>query len=194
MSTNILNKQMKIGKLVIFVGSSGSGKDSLIYASFKRLSDEYIPVHRVRRWITRPNHHSERFNSVSKTVFLSAVKNNQFALWWSIYDTYYGVEKAEIDPHLIEGKLVLVNLSRTMCTKALELYPDAIIILVRVPVYIAEKRIHKRDREDGKNLEARLRRLHAKVNIPFPELLLQNDGTLDASTEVLVHYLKALMY
>jgi phosphonate metabolism protein PhnN/1,5-bisphosphokinase (PRPP-forming) len=182
----------QIGYLVIFIGSSGSGKDSLIHTSYERLLAENIPIHRVKRWITRPSHHSERFHSVSQKTFHRAIENKTFLLWWHIYSTFYGIPQFEIFPYLSKGKIVLVNLSRAMCTKALELVPKAKIVLIKVPSNLAEERIKRRSREKGKDLEARLKRLHENIEIPFPELVLYNDGTLDTSTEILVEFLRAL--
>ena len=94
----VIDSSLKLGKLVIFVGSSGSGKDSLIQAGYERMITEGYPVHRVKRWITRPSHHSERYKSVSLQEFQTARQNNVFVLWWHIYDTHYGVPRSEIDP------------------------------------------------------------------------------------------------
>ena len=77
--------------------------------------------------------------------------------------------------------------------QALEHYPEAKIVLIKVPPSIAEERIHRRARDDATNLEARLKRLLDAIDIPFSELVLHNDGKLDTSAEILIHYLKALI-
>lgn len=180
------------GHLIVFVGSSGSGKDTLMVKARDFLD---LNCHIVQRWITRENDETEGFRSTTVEEFKEAIKENIFALYWEIYGNYYGVPKSEINPFLENG-IVLLNLSRSLLPKLKELYPKALIVLVEVSNDIAEERIRKRKRDQGEMLDARLKRLHEDIDLGLiPDLVIKNNSrTISATISVLLEFLRASYY
>ncbi|MHA1167986.1 MAG: phosphonate metabolism protein/1,5-bisphosphokinase (PRPP-forming) PhnN [Candidatus Hodarchaeales archaeon] len=177
--------------LVLVVGPSGSGKDTIIYEAFRKLRRSGITVRITQRWITRPSHGSENFRSVSVEEFKDAVAKGEFVLWWHIYGLYYGVP-AVINSWLDAGDLVLVNVSRGVLNDARKLYPSCKIVKIDVPAHVSEKRVRSRDREHGSQLEARIKRMRSAVPMPDPDLVILNIKKRQ-SVMSLVQYLEGLV-
>ncbi|MFW9990530.1 MAG: phosphonate metabolism protein/1,5-bisphosphokinase (PRPP-forming) PhnN [Candidatus Odinarchaeota archaeon] len=160
-------------RLVLIAGTSGTGKDTLMYRVARMLKPSGVRVRVTRRWITRPSHHSENFFPVTREEFEAAAKEGKFVLWWFIYGLYYGVPR-EIEDWLCNGEIVLVNLSRSVLHEARERYSGCKIVKVEVPPAEAERRIRSRGRERGFALEARIRRMNEPVSVLDPDLIIQN--------------------
>ena len=178
-------------KLIFFIGNSGSGKDSVMKMALQILTEEDIPASIVKRWITRPQHESEDFISVSKEKFENARNEGYFTLSWHIYENWYG-EPKNIHKELVEGVVVLCNVSRSVTFEGKKKYPLSKLVLVDVPMEIAKERITKRGREKGRALKDRIHRMDESINHPIPDLVLKNDCHLSDCTDTLLEFLKAL--
>ena len=182
-------------RLVIFIGPSGSGKDTLMVKSRDQILAEDLNVHIAQRWITRENDETEQFHSITRQEFLDGKANNVFVLSWEIYGNCYGVPWSEINPYLEQG-LVLLNLSRKELAKVRSIYPKCKIILIEVATELAQKRIKQRRRDQGKMLDARIKRLQEKVELPFiPDLIVKNNSkTINSIIVILTEFLKACQF
>lgn len=180
---------------MVFIGASGSGKDTLMVKSRDQLLAEDLECHIAQRWITRKNDETEQFHSITKEDFHTADKDNFFVLSWEIYDNCYGVPWEEIDPFLEKGT-VLVNLSRNELEKARTLYPKCKVVFVDVATELAKQRITQRRRDQGKMLDARLHRLKENVPLPvIPDLIVKNNSTtINSILIVLIEFIKACQF
>ena len=182
-------------RLVIFVGPSGSGKDTLMVKVRDQILAEDLDIHIVQRWITRAHDETEGFRSITKKEFYRCRSQNLFALSWEIYDNCYGVPWDEINPFLEKG-IVLLNLSRAELERVKTIYPKCKIVLVEVSKDLASDRIKQRKRDQGKMLDARLKRLQEKINLPFiPDLILKNNSrAINSVIVILKEFIKACLY
>lgn len=183
-------------RLIIFIGPSGSGKDTLMVKSRDVLLSEDLNVHIVQRWITRPSDKTEQFKSITEEEFDRCVNANNFALFWKIYGNCYGVPWQEINPYLEKKFVVLLNLSRKELINIKKIYPNCRVVLVEVSSSLAEERIKQRKRDQGIMLDARLKRLQEKVILPFiPDLIIKNNAkTINSTLVILKEFLKATFY
>jgi len=170
------------GKLVLVVGNSGSGKDSIISGVVKRFPSNLKEIHLVRRYITRPVSETEDNIAITTEVFKKMSIQEKFALEWHIYDLDYGVP-IDIDEWLKRGHLVIVNVSRTIIKKARSIYRNILVVFISVPFNITLKRVKERARESGKLLQDRIQR--AKDNKTFPEadIVVDNSGELEIAID-----------
>ncbi|NQV84138.1 MAG: phosphonate metabolism protein/1,5-bisphosphokinase (PRPP-forming) PhnN [Rhodospirillales bacterium] len=149
---------MANGKLVIVVGPSGAGKDTLIDGAKRVLSTD-IRFHFPRREITRPeNAGGEAHLAVSVEEFHARTIANEYALSWQAHDTCYGISRS-IDVHLAQGKTVVVNTSRTAIEPARTRYPGTTIIHISAPKELLAERLTARGRKSKTGVHARVARL-----------------------------------
>src|SRR5450756_1114872 len=85
--------QIGPGRLVLVVGPSGAGKDTLIDAVRAACRDEAGVVF-PRRVVTRPWSAAEDHDTISDASFDQAAANGAFALWWAAHGLNYGIPAA----------------------------------------------------------------------------------------------------
>ncbi len=158
--------------LVLVVGPSGAGKDTLLMAARAALTDD--PRMRfVRRTITRPAEAGgEDHEAVTEAEFAA----RSHALRWQAHGLQYGIP-ADIAADLDGGVTVVANVSRQVIAEAAGRFPVRVIEVTAPPEVLAA-RLAARGREDAEDVARRLTR---SVSIPagVPVLRVVNDGTLE---------------
>jgi ribose 1,5-bisphosphokinase len=169
---------MAEGRLILVVGPSGAGKDSLIAAAAERLAGNAC-YHFPKREITRASDAGgEDHIEVSAQDFLIRREAGGYALAWDAHGLSYGIPGA-INHLIAGGATVVVNTSRTVIETARDAYPNLRIIFVTAPLDILAHRIAARGRESAEDVAERL----ARAGIAQPSgpdvITLNNDGSLD---------------
>lgn len=165
------------GRLVLVVGPSGVGKDSLLDGARAALGDRG-DVAFPRRVITRaPGLGGEDYIAVSELEFAALERQGRFALSWSAHGLHYGVPRA-IDDDLRLGHMVVANVSRAVIAAARERYPGLLILRIAAAPETVRRRLQSRGRESDRDIEARLRRA-AEVDVAGEDVVVcNNDGAL----------------
>ncbi len=177
------------GKLVYLMGPSGAGKDSLIREAARRLGSR---VRFARRYITRPAEAGgEDHIPVSAAEFESMKSAGRFSLCWESHGRSYGLGR-ELRAWLDEGRVVVINGSRTYLARARELFPDLCPVLLRVEAAVLAARLRARGRENGEDLAERLERSSLAVP-PSPDMVvIDNSGPLESAAREFCELLEAL--
>ena len=81
----------QLAPLILVVGPSGAGKDSLIDGARKKLAQR--PCHFVRRTVTRGACMAEDNDSVSRSEFRRLQAEGGFLLSWDAHGLSYGVPR-----------------------------------------------------------------------------------------------------
>ena len=178
------------GKLVLVVGNSGSGKDSIIKGVKERYPSDLIKLYLTQRYITRPYSDTEDNIAVTPEVFKTMSLQGEFVLEWHIYGLDYGVH-IEIDEWLKKGHPVLVNVSRSIVKKARKIYQNIAVAYIDVPFEISLKRVKERARESGVRLEERILRARQNWDIPDADFIVDNSGDLE---DAINEFLSNLIY
>jgi len=178
------------GKLVLVVGNSGSGKDSIIKGVKERYPSDLIKLYLTQRYITRPYSDTEDNIAVTPEVFKTMSLQGEFVLEWHIYGLDYGVH-IEIDEWLKKGHPVLVNVSRSIVKKARKIYQNIVVAFIDVPFEISLKRVKERARESGVRLEERILRARQNWDIPDADFIVDNSGDLE---DAINEFLSNLIY
>jgi hypothetical protein len=101
----------RTGRLVLVVGPSGVGKDSVLdgaRAALKGNPDVVFP----RRVVTRaPGLGGEDYIPASEADFAAMAANGDFALHWPAHGLHYGIPNS-IEADLAAGRQVVVNVSQ----------------------------------------------------------------------------------
>ena len=180
------------GLLVLVVGNSGSGKDSIISGVVKRFPSNLKEIHLTQRYITRPASETEDNIAITPEIFKEMSRQKKFALEWHIYDLDYGVP-IDIDDWLKKEHPVIVNVSRTIVKKARNTYRNILVVFIKVSFEITYQRIKERGRESGKLLQERIQR--AKENQTFSEadFIVDNSGELENAIDQFLNYLISMV-
>jgi ribose 1,5-bisphosphokinase len=142
------------GRLVLVVGPSGVGKDTLIARARTELRNDASIVF-PRRVVTRPASPHEDHDRLSEPEFLRAVGARAFALAWAAHGLHYGIP-ASIDLDLEAARTVVCNASRAIVTAARARYVCVTVALVTAPPKVLEARLAARGRASDGSLADRL--------------------------------------
>ncbi len=162
--------------LVLVVGPSGAGKDTLLDAARRTLAGDRR-FRFVRRVITRPaGSGGEDHEAVTEAEFAA----RDFALHWQAHGLRYGIP-ADIGDDLASGVVVVANVSRAVIADAATRYPVRVIEVTAPPQLLAE-RLAARGRETAADIAARLAR-----TVPLPDDVVaetvSNDTTPEAGAQ-----------
>ena len=156
--------------LVLVVGPSGAGKDTLLDLARAGLADE-PRIRFVRRDITRPaSAGGEAHTAVTAAQF--AARRPGYALSWQAHGLGYGIP-GDIAADLAAGHVVVANISRAVIAEAAEKFPVTVLEITAPPHILAE-RLAARGRETAADIAARLAR---QVPLPadIPVITVIND-------------------
>ena len=168
------------GTIVLVVGPSGSGKDSVLSGAETALGNDgdfFFP----RRDVTRPKAlGGEPYCSVSVAEFQHRKSRGAYSLSWSAHGLCYGVPLA-VEHHLAQGRHIVVNVSRTVIPEVRQRLQPARVVSIEVPREVLRARLQGRERESTSEIESRLERA-AAFDVDGPDVIrLQNDSSLDAA-------------
>jgi ribose 1,5-bisphosphokinase len=172
------------GRLVLVVGPSGVGKDTLIGYCRSRLGAADGVVF-PRRAITRPSgDDTEDHEVVSEEEFRRRAAADGFALHWQAHGLSYGVP-ASITEDIAAGRTVVVNVSRSIIDTARRRFPNVRIVHVTAAPDILARRLQARGRESVVDIAERLDR--PAVDVAGPDVVhIDNSGRPeDAGKELL---------
>ena len=181
------------GTLVVVVGASGSGKDSLLAAAREAFAGDPA-VHFVERTVTRPPGDAhEPHASVTEAEFEALAARGAFAVEWGAHGLRYGVPRSAHDA-LAAGSLVVLNGSREALGRIAAAFPGRReIVHVTVSRDRLETRLRARGRESEAAIERRLARKVDPVVADDPVWRLDNNGTLADASRRFVARLGALV-
>lgn len=168
------------GRLVLVVGPSGVGVDTLIDAARREFSDNPA-YHFVRRTITRPaGSVGEEHDPIEIETFRERRARGHYALAWEAHGLGYGIPLS-VEDRLREGKIVIVNASRTVIEEARGRYPTLTVASVTASPQVLARRLAGRNRESAEEIERRL----SRAGLGFPNgadvVIIDNDGALETS-------------
>ena len=174
-------------RLVVVVGASGVGKDSILRAWRERLDD--AAVHFARRTITRPPDAHEGHDAALPQAFERLRQGGAFATWWRAHDLDYGLAQSELRG-LAQGRWVVVNGSRAHLPALRRQAPRLRVVEITASPAAQARRLAARGREDAQGQHGRLaRRVDATVDAA---LVLVNDGTLAQAVDALDAWWRSL--
>ena len=163
--------------LVLVVGPSGAGKDTLMERAREALAGE-ARFRFVRREITRPKGAGgEDHDAVTYEVFAARRAAGGYALAWEAHGLGYGVP-ADIVGDLDAGLVVVVNVSRAVLVEASQRFVMR-VLEITAPVEVLARRLAARGRESEADIAGRLARAVA-VPAGLDVVTVVNDGPVEA--------------
>jgi len=98
------------GRLVLVVGPSGAGKDTVIAGAKAACAADSTFVF-PRRVVTRPASDAEDHDTLEDAEFKRAVRKRMFAFWWEAHGHKYAIPRAA-ENEIRAGRVVISNVSR----------------------------------------------------------------------------------
>ncbi len=152
------------GKLVLVVGPSGAGKDTLLGLAQAACADDGSIVF-PRRVVTREASSSEDNEQMSPDAFRQALEQGKFAVGWEAHGHCYGLPRA-IDDDIRAGRTVVVNVSRTIIGEMRRSYADVVVVSITAPSDVLAERLAMRARGSDGRIEQRLARTVDDTSVP----------------------------
>ena len=177
------------GPLVLVVGPSGAGKDSLIDGARRELGSD-PGYHFVRRVVTRAAM-GEDHDTLDLAAFEEAERAGAFLLSWRAHGLAYGLPIAAQD-HRARGAVAVANASRAAIPEARRHLTPLTIIAVTAPPEVLAARIAGRGREDEAAARERLRGAAVALPTGSDVIRLDNDGALETGIARFVAVLRGV--
>ena len=173
------------GRLVLVVGPSGAGKDTLMNSLRERLAGD-ANFRFARRRITRPaDGATETHDPITDADYEKAVRSGDCALSWRAHGLGYILPKS-VDGFIASGGTVIANGSRRALADAFEKYANPVVLLITAPKAVLAERLAARGRETRQSIDQRLKR--ADIDMPgVPNLVrIENTGTVASAVNSMV--------
>jgi ribose 1,5-bisphosphokinase len=164
------------GRLVLVVGPSGAGKDTLIGLARAACGDDGNIVF-PRRVVTRAATSFEDNEQVSPEVFRQAQTRGDFAVHWQAHGHCYALPRA-IDDDIRAGRAVVANVSRGVVDTMRRAYAAVVVVSVTAPPEILAERLAARARDSDGKIADRLNRAVQSV-AAAPDVIIMNVGDVE---------------
>ncbi len=175
------------GRLVLVVGPSGAGKDTLLALAQAACADQRGFVF-PRRVVTREASSSEDNEQVSPEGFRLALARGDFALHWEAHGHCYALPRA-IDDDVRAGRTVVANVSRSVVEATRRAYADVIVVAITAPAEVLAGRLAARARSSDGQLADRLRRAIDGAAV-VPDVTINNVGSVEVHARELVQIIR----
>lgn len=175
------------GRLVLVVGPSGAGKDTLLRLAQTACIDDPDIVF-PRRIVTRASSADEDNIAVNEDEFRRARDHGDFAVHWEAHGHAYALP-TEINDDIRAGRAVVVNVSRTVIAALRQAYANVVVVAITAPPDVLAQRLAARARHSDGNITDRLARSvdDASANA---DVTILNAGSADYHGRQLVRVIR----
>ena len=175
------------GRLVLVVGPSGAGKDTLLRLAQAACIEDHDIVF-PRRVVTRESSVAEDNIAMSSDEFRRALDHGDFAVHWEAHGHSYALP-LEINDDIRAGRAVVVNVSRTVIAALRQGYSNVVVVAITAPPDVLAQRLAARARHSDGNIADRLARSvdDASANA---DVTILNAGSADYHSRQLVRVIR----
>ncbi|MBW9065578.1 phosphonate metabolism protein/1,5-bisphosphokinase (PRPP-forming) PhnN [Rhizobium herbae] len=166
------------GAMVVVVGPSGAGKDSVIGFVAQRFVGR-VDIDFVRRVITRPSDAGgEDHESVSEIDFDARLAAGDFAVAWKAHGLQYGIPREALD-RVRAGRIVIANGSRGALDQFRQVFPKVVVVNITASPAALAQRLVARGRESEADILKRLQRQTPDILDEADVTTIDNSGPLE---------------
>ena len=175
------------GRLVLVIGPSGAGKDTLLRLARAACVDDTNVVF-PRRVVTRESSADEDNIAVTSDEFRRAREQGDFAMHWDAHGHSYALP-ADINDDIRAGRTVVANVSRTVIGAVRQAYANVVVAAVTAPPDVLAARLAARARHSDVNIAERLSRSVDDASTPA-EVTILNAGSADYHSRQLLRVIR----
>jgi len=145
-------------KILVIVGPSGVGKDTLMNKILEKYSGKFT---KAISYTSRKKRPGERegynYHYVTKEAFLKLIEENKMLEYYFYSGNYYGLPKKELEDRNKNDKILYINIGVSATEKIHEINIPANFIAILPPsLEVLEKRLRARKTESEKIIKERL--------------------------------------
>ena len=178
------------GRLVLVVGPSGAGKDTLLGLAQAACADDGNIVF-PRRVVTREASSSEDNEQMSEDAFQQALAQGKFAMNWEAHGHCYALPRT-IDDDIRAGRTVVVNVSRTVVEEMRRIYADVAVVSITAPSDVLAARLAMRARSSDGSIDQRL--IRTVDDALVPDVTIVNVSSAEFHARQLVRAIKGVRW
>ncbi len=176
-------------KIVLVVGASGTGKDSLLRSARSYYAHDSRFCF-ARRYVTRPPDENEDNYYIDRAGFLILKNHGYFLAEWEAYGNLYGIPWSACEA--IQGTTLFCSVSRTAIRSVEKQFDSVTTLQITARAEMLQSRLEKRARENAASIEKRIAR--AKELCHARELILfDNSPPLSQTTISFIDLLPELI-
>lgn len=148
---------VKRGKLVLYTGSSGVGKGTILAELMKKDSSIRLSVSNTTRAPREGEIDGVHYNFITKEQFEELIESDGYLEYAQYCDNYYGTPKKQVEDLLAQGYNVFLEIEVQGGIQIMEKYPDILSIFILPPSMDSlERRLRRRGSEDEETIQKRL--------------------------------------
>lgn len=175
--------------ILLVVGASGVGKDTLLSQAKKKLLGQ-PGFYFIRRYVTRlPDDYEDNF-FVDLPAFDLLKASGFFVAQWQAHGNFYGIPRSEIPLGIDSSSTVIMSVSRKVVPEIEQRFSRVITVNITVHPEIRRQRLLSRGREDVCTIEKRLARnvtLEARCLVNF-----ENSAPLEVASKRFIKMLRKM--
>lgn len=168
-------------KIVLIVGASGVGKDTLL-----RGIKEKVDANFLKRYITREPDSNESNYYLDKNAFLTLKEKNYFISTWEAHENCYAIAKEHI-----KNGVNIISISRGAIKDFEKIFDEVATINITIPKELLRQRLLKRGRESKEQIEKRIQRSYPQIECKNL-IEFDNSDTLEKSIEKFINLIQSI--
>lgn len=180
----------KRGTLVLYTGSSGVGKGTLMERLLDADKSIRLSVSNTTRKPRKGEIDGVHYNFVTEKEFVDLINKDGYLEYARYCENYYGTPKKQVDDLLDKGYNVFLEIEVQGGLQIMEKYPDILSIFILPPsMESLERRLRRRGTEDEETIHKRLEA--AKEEMQYKDKYKYNvvNGDLDVAVNEILDIL-----
>lgn len=180
----------KKGMLVLYTGSSGVGKGTLMERLLEADKSIRLSVSNTTREPRKGEIDGVHYNFVTKDEFLSLIDKDGYLEYAEYCGNYYGTPKQQVENLLDEGYNVFLEIEVQGGLQVMEKYPDILSIFILPPsIESLERRLRRRGTEDEETIQKRLKAAEEEMQYKSKYKYNVINGDLDVAVNEILDIL-----
>lgn len=183
---------MSKGKLIIFSGPSGSGKDTLLKELFARHPEIKLSISSITRPMRVGEVEGEKYHFISREEFEERLSRDEF-LEHNVYvDNYYGTPKKPVLDAIENGDDIILEIDVNGAAVVREKMKDAISIFVMPPSYRElARRLVGRGTDSDEVIAQRMNAALSEIERAYEYDYIVTNDIVDRAVDDILHIILA---
>ncbi|MER2081307.1 MAG: guanylate kinase [Ruminococcus sp.] len=152
------------GKLVLYSGSSGVGKGTILEKLRELDGNVWVSVSNTTRAPRVGEVDGQHYHFISREAFEKLIAEDGYLEYAEYCGNYYGTPLQALNEKLAEGRTVFLEIEVEGALQVMKKCPGVISIFIVPPSFEElEKRLRSRGTEDGETIEKRLEKAKEEI-------------------------------